>query len=266
MIQLFLTPQNLHKSCKTFQMKKISAYIVVAFGLSMLPTHFSHATPEVSQDDLHEPRTFREQIIIGINDFIETEAARLQASDQGVLNHRISGLDPRLRLGICQSGLQLQTSHPNWLRKRSHLKAHCDTPSWSLMIGLELSLYREVIVARTAVKKNQPLDSVIEFANMDILALHSGYLDSEEDVKGKVAKRNLTMGQIISPHLVKAQVLVPRNGLVEVKAQIGVISVTSQGVALENGAFGDTIKVRNNRSKRVIEARVVRENMVEIML
>lgn len=74
------------------------------------------------------------------------------------------------------------------------------------------------------------------------------------------------MGQIISPHLMKAEILVPRNSLVEVTAQIGQISVTSQGVALESGAFGDLIRVRNQRSKKIIEARVVRENKVEVIL
>lgn len=260
MMQLFLN---------TIFLRHITLSLLI---VSLLPTMSTanpvqqQPQPELQQSTPIQPISFRDQILTGIQKFVEAEAAHLYDSDQGTLSHRISGLDPRLRLGVCEDGLEFQPTHPNWLRKRSHLKASCAHPNWSLMVGLELSLYRDVLVARTSVQKNEPLDSMIEFASMDILALHSGYLNSQDSVKGKVAKRNLTMGQVISPHLIKAQVLVPRNGLVEVKAQIGLISVSSQGVALENGAFGDTIKVRNKRSNRVIEAQVVRENLVEVVL
>lgn len=217
-------------------------------------------------DTQEDAQDFRSQILQEVQGFIDDEASNLAQSNQGNLSHRVSGLDPRLSLSPCLEPVRVKPTHANWLRRRSHLNASCTNPSWSLIIGLELSLYRDVLVARTPIPKNEPLEGMSEFAQMDILSLHSGYLDSEDSIKGKVAKRHLTMGQVLSPHLLKAHVLVPRNALVQVKAQIGTISVTSQGVALESGAFGDTIKVRNNRSKKVIEARVVRANVVEVLL
>ena len=209
---------------------------------------------------------FRVQLLDAVTVFLNESAIDLANDSQGNLNHRITGLDPRLQLPLCQESITIKPTQPNWLRKRAHLRATCNLPHWSLLVGVELALYRNVLVACTAVQKNQSLMGLTEFAELDVLGLHSGFLDSEESVKAKVAKRHLTPGQVITPPLIKAQVLVPRNGLVQVKAQIGTISVTSEGIALENGAFGDTIKVRNTRSKKVIEARVVRANMVEVIL
>lgn len=201
-----------------------------------------------------------------VHDFLTAKAEQLAAQDQGQLDYKLTGLDPRLSLKPCEQAINVTTSRDNWLTKRGHLNINCPQPQWSMLIGVELSLMRNVLVARVPIDRNQPLENLTEFASRDILAIHSGYIDNEDAVLSKVTKRQIVMGQVISPNMMKAEILVPRNSIVEVSAQIGQISVTSQGVALENGAFGDIIQVRNKRSKRIIEARVVQANKVEVNL
>ena len=229
--------------------------------LAILPLMALLSTANLSAD-----QGFREQIISSIDTFFADEAASLETSDQGQLTYKVRGLDPRLRLQTCQAEPMVETLNDNWLRKRAHVRVTCPAPNWSLIVGIELALYRDIIVTRTPIGRNELLESNVEFASRDILGINTGYIDSMESIAGKVTKRPLVMGQIINPHLIKAEVLVPRNALVEVSAQIGGILVTSQGIALENGAFGEYIRVRNKRSKRVIEARVVEANRVEFFL
>jgi|GEM_PF-1321904 len=208
----------------------------------------------------------RQDLNTALKIFMTEEQDRLRDNDQGDLLYTVRGLDPRLTLQPCETPLDLSPMDSNWLKKRSHLKVSCQAPLWSFIIGLELALMREVLVARSPISRLEPLDSMVEFAQRDILSIQSGYIDSMAGILGKVTKRNLVIGQVISPHLIKAQILVPRNAVVEVSAQIGSIAITSEGVALENGAFGEMIRVRNKRSKRVIEARVINEGKVEVLL
>ncbi len=209
---------------------------------------------------------FRQQVLTGIHEYVQLHAEELKNSGQGELTHKVRGLDPRLQLKPCSVEPEVVALNDNWLRKRSYVTVSCPAPQWSLNVGLELSLYRDVLISRVPVERNTTLEKEVEFDSRDILAIQNGYIDNMDDIAGMVTKRSLLMGQVISPYMLKAEVLVPRNALVEVTAQIGGISVSSQGIALENGAYGEFIRVRNKRSNRIIEARVVKENKVEVAL
>ncbi|MEY2878490.1 MAG: hypothetical protein RLZZ15_870, partial [Verrucomicrobiota bacterium] len=58
--------------------------------------------------------------------------------------------------------------------------------------------------------------------------------------------------------------LVKKGEVVEVSAQEGRLVVTLKALALENGAQGDTVTVRNPESQRKFAAVVVDENRVQV--
>jgi flagella basal body P-ring formation protein FlgA len=57
---------------------------------------------------------------------------------------------------------------------------------------------------------------------------------------------------------------VRKGDLIEVAAIDGQLQIIMRGLAMENGAAGDTVTVRNPESKRNFAAQVIAENRVQI--
>lgn len=78
------------------------------------------------------------------------------------------------------------------------------------------------------------------------------------------AKRNIKTGQVLTPSLVKAQKLVLRGQHITIVAQNGGLNLRVKGKALMDGQQGQTIKVKNMNSKKLIYARVVSAGIVKV--
>ena len=71
-----------------------------------------------------------------------------------------------------------------------------------------------------------------------------------------VFTRNLTPNRLLNWRDVARRPLVRKGEMVEVAATEGTLLITLKGLAMENGAQGDTVTVRNLESKRDIHAQV----------
>ena len=79
---------------------------------------------------------------------------------------------------------------------------------------------------------------------------------SADELIGMAAKRGLRPGVPVQGTAVQQPIVVPKNSLVTIVLQIPKMTLTSQGKALDNGSEGDTIRVANSKSKKIIEAEV----------
>jgi len=75
-----------------------------------------------------------------------------------------------------------------------------------------------------------------------------------EDIIGKVAKRPLRAGAAVSGRDVTAAQVIKRDDVVQVTFRDGGVSLTLQAKAMEAAAVGETFKVQNVASKKIIEA------------
>lgn len=76
--------------------------------------------------------------------------------------------------------------------------------------------------------------------------------------------RALTANRLLSWRDISRRPLVRKGEMVEVAATEGGLLITLKGLAMENGAQGDTVTIRNLESKRDVHARVVAENRVQV--
>jgi flagella basal body P-ring formation protein FlgA len=77
-----------------------------------------------------------------------------------------------------------------------------------------------------------------------------------DELIGMAAKRGLRPGVPVQSTAVQQPILVPKGSLVTIVLQIPKMTLTAQGKALDNGSDGDTIRITNSQSKKVIEAEV----------
>jgi flagella basal body P-ring formation protein FlgA len=80
---------------------------------------------------------------------------------------------------------------------------------------------------------------------------------SAEELIGMAAKRGLQPGVPVQSTAVQQPILVPKNSLVTIVLQVPRMTLTAQGKALDSGGEGDTIRIANSQSKKIIEAEVV---------
>lgn len=87
-----------------------------------------------------------------------------------------------------------------------------------------------------------------------------------EELIGQSARRPLIAGRVIRRSDVMARELVARGDFVTVHFRSKTMSLTYRGVAMEKGARGDVIRIRNPRSKKVIEGKIIGPNVATIQL
>ncbi len=86
---------------------------------------------------------------------------------------------------------------------------------------------------------------------------------------GLIARRRISAGDVLGAHTVRRRkpvVVVERNQAVMVRLERPGLLVTAMGKAMEDGAVGEYVKVRNLDSQRIILARVNEDGTVEPVL
>lgn len=86
------------------------------------------------------------------------------------------------------------------------------------------------------------------------------------DVVGRdyVFARAIPAGRALTWRDISRRALVQKGRMVEVVAVDGALVVSMKALALQDGASGDTVRVRNVESKREFVAKVVSENRAEV--
>lgn len=81
---------------------------------------------------------------------------------------------------------------------------------------------------------------------------------------GQSPARSISPGRPIRSNEVNAQALIRKNALVEMRYENASISITASGIAMDNGAKGDAIRVRNASSRQLVHAVVEDERTVRV--
>jgi flagella basal body P-ring formation protein FlgA len=84
------------------------------------------------------------------------------------------------------------------------------------------------------------------------------------DVVGRAAKRDIGQGEMFSAAAVAIPPVVEAGSRVTMMYRYGRLQASAIGVALESGTERQEIKVRNDSSKRVVSARIVDKDTVEV--
>ncbi|MBU4263679.1 MAG: flagellar basal body P-ring formation chaperone FlgA [Proteobacteria bacterium] len=106
----------------------------------------------------------------------------------------------------------------------------------------------------------------IETDFRDISMLGDSLINNPGQAIGKQLYKSLRAGDIVFAHLLKNPPLVKRGDLVTIIAKSGGLQVSAPGEVKNAGAIGEIVRVKNLMSRRVLQARVVDEGVVEIDL
>jgi len=105
----------------------------------------------------------------------------------------------------------------------------------------------------------------IEYQKMPKHRLRVDTILNEEEIAGKVLKRSMRAGREIRKRDIERKQLVARNNTVNMMFKNEFITLSAVGVALEDGAEGDTIRVRNVDSKKTVQAIITDSGVVSVV-
>ncbi len=185
--------------------------------------------------------------------------------DIQIITHQ---LDRRLRLNLCE--IPLEAFSPGYaLRQgRSTVGVRCNGKvPWSLYVPVTIKSFREVAVLTQAVVLNTVLtEKDISYEKYDINRLQSGFFERSDPLIGKILARSMAKGAVITKHLIKTPMAVKRGQSVTLIARNSVIEVRMTGKAMSKGAIGERIKVKNMKTKRIVEGVIIDKHLISVNL
>lgn len=129
---------------------------------------------------------------------------------------------------------------------------------------LRAQLWRDVWAARQPVAMGSSFDpAALEVRRVDALRERDLVPVATGD-RSYVFARGVSPGRLLTWRDITRRPLVKKGEVVEVSAVDGGLAVTMKALAMENGAQGDTVTVRNPVSRRDFSALVVEENRVQV--
>lgn len=165
----------------------------------------------------------------------------------------------------CASVLQIRaTGDAPSAMERQQLAINCpDTPGWSLNATAQAYVFLPAVHAEGIIDRGQTIrESDIRLERINIAKARRGYYNRLDQVIGMAAKRRIRAGQTITPSLLEQAMAVKRGQPVKIVASNDGIEASTSGEALGDGQPGDVIRVRNTRSGKVIDAKVIDEGVV----
>jgi flagella basal body P-ring formation protein FlgA len=186
----------------------------------------------------------------------------------GEVEVTVGQLDSRLRLTQCE--LPLEAYFPNNVRPLGNITVgiRCEgVKPWSLMVQTRIQQFIDVVVAARPLGRNIILDTAdMQLTRTDISRLNGGYYATLQEVRGMVLKRPVTAGTVFSTAMLQPAILIKRGEKVIISAETDSLQVRMEGVALQEGAKGELIEVKNLSSKQVIEAEVLSPGVVRVRM
>ncbi len=136
-----------------------------------------------------------------------------------------------------------------------------------IAVSVRVKVYSQVVTLLRAVARGQVLDAAdLTLEERDLAGGASSAVTDVAAAAGQRTVRPLPAGAALRQSDLQVVPLVHRSATVTILASGGRVTVRSSGQALEDGVFGQVIRVRPDHSREPISARVCGEGRVEVLL
>ena len=134
-----------------------------------------------------------------------------------------------------------------------------------LQVSLRAQLWQEVWTASSRLERGQPLDrSLLSTTRVDSLRERQPPLLTDVDPANFEVAQTITASRALTRRDVIPRPLIRKGRVVEVIAQQGQLAISMKALALESGASGDLIKLRNIESRKEFSGQILDENKVQV--
>ncbi len=162
-------------------------------------------------------------------------------------------LDSRIPIRECDQALSFNVADTRSLSRQFPVKVKCDQEKkpWKLFVQVSVSEMVEALVTTRNIAKGLVVDvDMIEIKLIDAHRIRNRSSTDLSSIVGGRALKNLQRGYQIGQ---KDVCLVCKGDDVSIIAKGGNMMIKTSGTAIESGAMGESIKVKNNSSHRIVK-------------
>jgi flagella basal body P-ring formation protein FlgA len=129
------------------------------------------------------------------------------------------------------------------------------------------SVWREIPMAQSNLLRGQALkDADVTMERSDVLIQRDAFLNFPTTDESLELTENISMGRPVLNRSVRTRPLILRGQIVEGIFQDGALGISLMVETLEDGARGQTVRVRNPKTKRELYGKVENEKTIRITL
>lgn len=189
---------------------------------------------------------------------------------EGKIQVNADKMDPRLRLKPCQDEhLEIFNPYQTSMLNTNTMGIKCNEESnhWVLYVPIRITQFKTIFAAKHPLLKGARVtENDIYQVEMDVQKLKQGYFTDDIEILGQICKQNISADNPLTPYNIELPKLVHRGEQIVIVVSHDNLNISMDGVAMNDGALGESIKVKNLSSKRVIEAQVSGIKKVQVII
>jgi len=179
---------------------------------------------------------------------------------------KLGQIDSRLKLALCSEDLTVFTQKNTLKAGRNSIGIKCNShKKWTIYTSAMISIYQEVIVLSQPIKRGGfYTESALHLEKREISTLRSGFFTTPENIINKQATRNLNHNAVITQSNITEPKLIKRGQKVIIKVNSPNLEISVAGIALMDGIKNQNIRIKNIKSKQIVQATVVKQGQVVV--
>ncbi len=164
-------------------------------------------------------------------------------------------IDERLPLTRCEDALTISLPARMEIRRNTTVYLKCEgEKSWDLYLPIRVSIQKPYVTVAVPVAKGDILsEPMLTLAYQDQTLIRGDYLTDPTALIGVRSKRELKPGQ---PIRLTQVCVVCKGDQVTLSAENSSMQIKTMARALQDGSFGDMIRLVNTRSGRTVQGQV----------
>ncbi len=191
--------------------------------------------------------------------FVQTQ---ITPPKEGELSIEAAQLDSRLRFSHCSEPLETSLPGKQEINNNATVLVRCNHENWQVYVPVRVQLLLPRIVASVPLGRGM----VLSPSNLTVALIESRFqrgaiYQSPQALFGAKVKRNVKIGEAVQANDI---CMVCRNDKVVISAGQPGLKIITQGTALSDGTLGEQIRVKNNRSNKIISAQVSAVGEVDV--
>ncbi|WP_394252512.1 flagellar basal body P-ring formation chaperone FlgA [Vibrio profundi] len=162
-----------------------------------------------------------------------------------------ANIDSRIKATDCPIPLETSASTTKATRSSITVLVQCIPDEWRIYVPVRLSMSVPLVTANRSIVRGEIIGQYdVTMTMIELKRFRREGFSLPEQVVGAKAKKNIRPGNVIERGDV---CVVCRNEKVVIQAVKGGMTITTKGTALSDASAGDQVRVKNDKSQRIIE-------------
>lgn len=140
-----------------------------------------------------------------------------------------------------------------------------DRPAARFLATALVDDWREVPVLNKALERGMLISPEdIELVRVNRREQYYNIAETKDEILGKAVKNRINAGEPLRRNFVDMPPVIPIGKKISMIYRSGPLSATATGMAMDNGLNGEIIRIKNDNSRKIVKAKVINPEQVEV--